>query len=59
MCAECLGGQFTDNNGAQSRSGSIAEDTKFDGTSSADEKFEETSSTAGDNKHIGQVGWGS
>jgi hypothetical protein len=59
MCAECLGGQFTDNNGAQSRSGSVAEDTKFDGTSSSDQKFEGTQSNSGNNSHIGQIGWGS
>jgi hypothetical protein len=59
MCAECLGGQFTDNNGAQSRSGSIAEDPKFDGASSDDMRFEGDKSSSGDNPHIGQIGWGS
>jgi hypothetical protein len=59
MCAECLGGQFTDNNGAQSRSGSIAEDSRFDGASSDNNKFEGDKSNSGNNPHIGQIGWGS
>lgn len=59
MCAECLGGQFTDNNGAQSRSGSIAEDSRYDGASSDNNKFEGDTSNSGNNPHIGQTGWGS
>lgn len=59
MCAECLGGQFTDNNEAYSRSGSVAEDNKYDGSSSSDEKFEGTKSNSGNNPNIGQTGWGS
>ena len=59
MCAECLGGQFTDNNGAQSRSGSVAEDPKFDGASSSDMKFDGAKSNSGNNPNIGQTGWGS
>lgn len=51
--------QWTDNNGAQSRSGSVAEDPKFDGASPSDEKFEGTKSNSGNNPHIGQEGWGS
>jgi hypothetical protein len=74
MCSECLGSefsgslnqgssqdprQFTDNNGAQSRSGSIAEDPKFTGASSSDMKFDGTKSDAGNNPNIGHTGWGS
>ena len=59
MCAECLGGQFTDNNGAYSRSGSIAEDSRYDGASSDNNKFEGDASNSGNNPHIGQTGWGS
>lgn len=51
--------QWTDNNAAYSRSGSIAEDPKFDGASSSNEKFDMTKSTAGDNSEIGKTGWGS
>ena len=51
--------QWTDNNGAYSRSGSAAEDSKFDGASSSNEKFEGTKSNSGDNPSIGQTGWGS
>lgn len=50
--------QWTNNNGAQSRSGSVAEDTKFDGASSSNMKFEGTSSNSGGNANIGQKGWG-
>jgi hypothetical protein len=50
--------QWTNNNGAQSRSGSVAEDTKFDGASSSNIKFEGTSSNSGGNANIGQKGWG-
>lgn len=74
MCSECLGHEFsgslnqgsatdarqwTDNNGAQSRSGSIAEDPKFDGASSSDMKFDGVKSDSGDNPNIGKTGWGS
>lgn len=59
MCAECTGKQFTDNNGAYSRSGSIAEDPKFIGDSAEDEKFEGQKSNSGNNPNIGKIGWGS
>ena len=59
MWAECLGGQFTDNNGAQSRSGSVAEDPRYEGASSDDEKYEGDKSSSGNNPHIGETGWGS
>lgn len=59
MCAQCLGNEFTDNNGAQSRSGSVSEDTRYDGASSDGEKFEGDKSNNGNNPHIGETGWGS
>jgi hypothetical protein len=74
MCSRCLGEEFsgslnegssldarqwTDNNGAQSRSGSIAEDPKFDGASSDDMKYEGDKSNSGNNPNIGHTGWGS
>jgi len=51
--------QWTDNNGAQSRSGSVAEDPKFTGASSSDEKFDGSASNSGNNADIGHTGWGS
>jgi hypothetical protein len=51
--------QWTDNNAAYSRSGSAAEDSKFDGSSSSDMKFEGSKSDSGNNPDIGQTGWGS
>jgi hypothetical protein len=59
MCDGCLGREFTDNNGAYSRSGSVSEDQKYDGASSDDEKFEGDKSNSGNNPNIGQTGWGS
>lgn len=74
MCASCMshefsGGlsqgsstdarQWTDNNAAYSRSGSAAEDPKFDGASSENKKFEGQKSASGNNPNIGQTGWGS
>lgn len=49
----------TNNNGAYSRSGSIAENTKFDGASAENEKYDLSESTSGNNHSIGQTGWGS
>lgn len=43
----------------QSRSGSVTESPKYDGDSSNDAKFEGEYSTAGNNPHIGERGWGS
>lgn len=51
--------QWTDNNGAQSRSGSVAEDPKFDGASSSNMEYDGVKSNSGNNPHIGQQGWGS
>jgi len=51
--------QWTDDNGAQSRSGSVAEDPKFTGASSSDSKFDGTKSNSGSNPNIGHTGWGS
>ena len=59
MCDACLGDQFTDNNGAYSRSGSVAEDPRYDGSSSDDKKFEGDKSNSGNNPNIGDTGWGS
>jgi len=59
MCDECMGGQFTDNNAAQSRSGSVAEDPRYDGASSNDMKFDGQKSDSGNNPDIGKTGWGS
>lgn len=74
MCSSCMshefsGGlsqgsstdsrQWTDNNGAYSRSGSAAEDPKFDGASSSDMKYDGTKSNSGNNPNIGNTGWGS
>jgi hypothetical protein len=64
MCTQCLGDQFddrqwTDNNGAQSRSGSIAEDPRYDGPSADNMKFEGDMSDSGNNQNIGRTGWGS
>ena len=59
MCAECMGGQFTDNNGAYSRSGSVAENNRYDGASSDDEKYDGDKSSSGNNPNIGSTGWGS
>lgn len=59
MCAQCMGGQFTDNNGAQSRSGSVAEVPRYDGASSTDMKFDGQNSNSGNNPEIGKTGWGS
>ena len=53
------GDAFTDNNAAYSRSGSIAEDTRYDGSSSDDMKFEGDKSNSGNNPNIGKTGWGS
>jgi hypothetical protein len=41
-----------------SRSGSIAEDPKFDGPSADNEKFEGDQSDSGNNPNIGLTGWG-
>jgi hypothetical protein len=51
--------QLTDGNGAQSRSGSIAENPRFDGASADDMKFEGDKSNSGNNPNIGHTGWGS
>jgi hypothetical protein len=51
--------QWTDNNAAYSRSGSVAEDPRFDGASSENMKFDMQHSNSGDNPDIGQRGWGS
>jgi hypothetical protein len=51
---------FTAQSGSSmSRSGSIAEDTKFTGASSNDMKFDGQSSNSGNNPNIGKTGWGS
>ncbi len=51
--------QYTDGNGAQSRSGSVAEDPKFDGNSSSNKKYDGVKSNSGNNPEIGKIGWGS
>jgi hypothetical protein len=43
----------------QSRSGSMAENTRYDGDSADDMKYDGDKSTAGNNKNIGKTGWGS
>ena len=43
----------------QSRSGSVAEDPKYDGASADDMKYEEDKSNSGNNPEIGERGWGS
>jgi hypothetical protein len=59
MCAGCgSSGQFTDNNGAQSDTGSVAENSKYTGASSTDEKFEGQHPGSEANPRIGNVGWG-
>lgn len=59
VCSNAQMGAYTDNNGAQSRSGSIAEDSRYDGASSSNEKFEGEKSDSGNNPNIGRTGWGS
>ena len=59
MCDGCLGTEFATGNGSMSRSGSIAEDPRFDGPSADDEKFEGDKSDSGNNTNIGLTGWGS
>ena len=59
MCDGCLGQAFATGSGSMSRSGSIAEDPRFDGPSADDEKFEGDKSESGNNPNIGLTGWGS
>jgi hypothetical protein len=56
MCYECCSSQIKN---SISRSGSIAEDPKFDGPSADDMMFEGVKSNSGDNPNIGKTGWGS
>jgi len=51
--------QWTDNNAAYSRSGSVAEDPRYDGASSDNMKFDGDKSGSGNNPNIGKIGWGS
>lgn len=54
MCAnEMSAGQF-----GQSRSGSIADNDRYDGPSDDNEKFEGDRSAGANNPRIGKVGWG-
>lgn len=55
MAADCMSAaQY-----GQSRSGSVAEDPKFEGASSSDEKYDLQKSNSGNNPDIGKTGWGS
>lgn len=55
MAADCISAaQY-----GQSRSGSIAENPKYDGVSANDEKYDLQKSNSGDNRNIGKIGWGS
>lgn len=59
MCVRCLNKVFKAANGAQSRSGSIAVSTKYDGPSLNNKKFEGNApSTAEKTTNIGKTGWG-
>jgi hypothetical protein len=59
MCSECLSDEFIGQGNSTSRSGSVAESNRYDGSSSDNEKFEGDKSSSGNNPNIGQTGWGS
>lgn len=56
MCYECCSFQVRNSLG---RSGSVDEETRYEGDSADNEKFEGDKSTSGDNPNIGRIGWGS
>jgi hypothetical protein len=55
MAADCMSASQL----GQSRSGSIAENPKYDGDSSDDMKYDGDKSNSGNNLNIGKTGWGS
>ena len=56
MCYECCSQQVRNSIG---RSGSVDEETRYEGDSADDEKFEGDRSSSGNNPNIGETGWGS